>query len=40
MATYSDGHGIAKCKSVPLAHFDQMMHGSELFTGAALDLLG
>jgi glutamine synthetase len=40
MATYADGHGIAKCKSVPIEHFDQMMRGSELFTGAALDLLG
>ncbi len=40
MATYADGHGIAKCKSVPIEHFDDMMHGSELFTGAALDLLG
>ena len=40
MATYADGHGIAKCKTVPLDHFDSMMHGSELFTGAALDLLG
>jgi glutamine synthetase len=40
MATYADGHGIAKCKTVPLTHFDQMMTGSELFTGAALDLLG
>jgi glutamine synthetase len=40
MATYADGHGIAKCKSVPLDHFHAMMHGSELFTGAALDMLG
>ncbi|MBV9003129.1 MAG: type III glutamate--ammonia ligase [Solirubrobacterales bacterium] len=40
MATYADGHGIAKCKTVPIAHFGQMMNGSELFTGAALDLLG
>ncbi|MBV9048380.1 MAG: type III glutamate--ammonia ligase [Solirubrobacterales bacterium] len=40
MATYADGHGIAKCKTVPIAHFEQMMNGSELFTGAALDLLG
>ena len=40
MATYADGHGIAKCKTVPLDHFDAMMHGSELFTGAALDMLG
>lgn len=40
MATYADGHGIAKCKTVPLSHFEAMMHGSELFTGAALDMLG
>ncbi len=40
MATYADGHGIAKCKTVPIAHFADMMRGSELFTGAALDLLG
>ena len=40
MATYADGHGIAKCKTVPLDHFNEMMHGSELFTGAALDMLG
>lgn len=40
MATYADGHGIAKCKLVPIDHFDDMMGGSELFTGAALDLLG
>ena len=26
MATYADGHGIAKCKTVPLDHFDAMMH--------------
>ena len=40
MATYADGHGIAKCKTVPIDHFESMMGGSELFTGAALDLLG
>jgi glutamine synthetase len=40
MATYADGHGIAKCKAVPIGHFTEMMRGSELFTGAALDLLG
>jgi glutamine synthetase len=40
LATYADGHGIAKCKAVPLEHFEQMMQGSELFTGAALDMLG
>jgi glutamine synthetase len=40
MATYADGHGIAKCKAVPIEHFYDMMRGSELFTGAALDMLG
>jgi glutamine synthetase len=40
MAAYADGHGVAKCKSVPIGHFTAMMHGSELFTGAALDMLG
>jgi glutamine synthetase len=40
LASYVDGHGIAKCKAVPLKYFDDMMHGSELFTGAALDMLG
>jgi glutamine synthetase len=40
LATYVDGHGIAKCKAVPLEYFDDMMNGSELFTGAALDMLG
>ena len=37
MASYVDIHGVSKCKMVPAAHFDQMMSGSELFTGAALD---
>jgi glutamine synthetase len=37
MASYVDLHGKSKCKTVPLAHLDQMMKGSELFTGAALD---
>ena len=40
MATYADGHGVAKCKTVPLDRFHAMMLGSELFTGAALDMLG
>jgi glutamine synthetase len=40
MASYVDGHGVVKCKTVPIGHFHQMMRGSELFTGAALDLLG
>lgn len=37
LASYVDIHGISKAKAVPLAHFAQMMAGSELFTGAALD---
>ena len=37
MASYVDIHGVAKCKMVPIDHYDQMMRGSELFTGAALD---
>lgn len=40
LASYADVHGIAKAKSVPVDHFDRMMRGSELFTGAALDGLG
>src|SRR5215212_10899412 len=38
MATYADGHGIAKCKTVPLDHFGAMMQGSELFTGPRLTI--
>ena len=37
MPFYVDAHGIAKTKTVPVSHFDRMMRGSELFTGAALD---
>lgn len=37
---YVDVHGIPKTKTVPINHFDRMMRGSELFTGAALDGLG
>ncbi|WP_008308650.1 type III glutamate--ammonia ligase [Leptolyngbya sp. PCC 6406] len=37
LASYVDIHGISKAKMVPLAHLGQMMQGSELFTGAALD---
>ncbi|MBF2078175.1 MAG: type III glutamate--ammonia ligase [Synechococcales cyanobacterium T60_A2020_003] len=36
-ASFVDIHGMCKAKLVPLSHFDQMMAGSELFTGAALD---
>src|SRR5882724_1591156 len=37
LASYVDLHGRPKCKAVPIAHFAQMLKGSELFTGAALD---
>ena len=37
IASYVDMHGVSKSKFVPMSHFDQMMAGSEMFTGAALD---
>jgi glutamine synthetase len=37
LASYVDIHGRPKCKAVPIGHFAQMLRGSELFTGAALD---
>lgn len=37
IASYVDIHGISKGKFVPVAHLGQMMEGSELYTGAALD---
>ena len=37
LASYVDIHGMSKAKMVPLGHLEQMMQGSELFTGAALD---
>jgi glutamine synthetase len=37
LASFVDIHGMCKAKAVPLTHFGQMMSGSELFTGAALD---
>ena len=40
LSSYVDIHGIPKAKVVPIAHFDRMMRGSELYTGAALDGLG
>lgn len=40
MPFYVDVHGVPKTKTVPVDHFDRMMRGSELFTGAALDGLG
>src|SRR5258707_15616362 len=36
-ASYVDLHGRPKCKAVPIAHLAQMLRGSELFTGPALD---
>lgn len=36
-ASYVDMHGISKSKIVPIAHYAQMLAGSELFTGAALE---
>lgn len=38
--SFVDLHGIPKGKIVPIEHFERMMRGSELFTGAALDGLG
>ncbi len=37
MASYVDMHGVSKTKMVPISHLDQMLAGSEMFTGAALD---
>ncbi|MEM9139883.1 MAG: type III glutamate--ammonia ligase [Pseudomonadota bacterium] len=37
IASYVDMHGVSKSKLVPIAHLPQMMAGSEMFTGAALD---
>ncbi|MEG6508154.1 type III glutamate--ammonia ligase [Methyloligella sp. 2.7D] len=36
-AAFSDMHGVSKAKMVPIHHYERMMEGSELFTGAALD---
>jgi glutamine synthetase len=40
VGAYVDIHGIPKAKVVPLAHLEQMAHGSERYTGYALDGLG
>jgi len=37
MASYVDIHGRSKCKVVPIDHLKNMLAGSELFTGAALE---
>jgi glutamine synthetase len=36
-SSYVDLHGVPKGKMVPIDHLEQMMAGSELYTGAALD---
>lgn len=40
LGAYVDIHGIPKGKVVPIAHLEHMAHGSELYTGYALDGLG
>lgn len=40
MGAYVDIHGIPKGKVVPIDHLLHMAHGSELYTGYALDGLG
>lgn len=37
LSSYVDMHGVPKAKMVPTSHLEQMLGGSELFTGAALD---
>lgn len=37
LASFVDVHGVSKAKSVPIEHAHDMLGGSELFTGAALD---
>src|SRR5690348_17839204 len=40
IGAYVDIHGVQKGKVVPLDHLAHMAHGSELYTGYALDGLG
>ncbi len=40
LGAYVDIHGIPKGKFVPVDHLEHMVHGSELYTGYALDGLG
>ena len=37
LPSYVDMHGVSKSKVVPLSHMMNMMGGSEMYTGAALD---
>src|SRR5882762_99341 len=40
IGAYVDIHGVPKAKVVPLDHLEHMAHGSERYTGYALDGLG
>ena len=40
LGAYVDIHGVPKGKVVPIDHLEHMAHGSELYTGYALDGLG
>ena len=40
IGAYVDIHGVPKAKVVPLSHLAHMAHGSERYTGYALDGLG
>jgi glutamine synthetase len=40
VGAYVDLHGVPKGKVVPIDHFEHFAHGSELYTGYALDGLG
>jgi glutamine synthetase len=40
LATYVDVHGVPKAKTSPIASFDKMAHGSELFTVGAMEGMG
>jgi glutamine synthetase len=40
VGAYVDIHGVPKGKFVPLSHLEHLAHGSELYTGYALDGLG
>jgi glutamine synthetase len=40
VGAYVDLHGVPKGKFVPIEHFHHFAHGSELYTGYALDGLG
>ena len=37
---YVDVHGVPKSKCVPIEHFEDMVHGSELYTVGALEGMG